>query len=132
MADILAIVGSTYFNIDKHGYHVASDFIGEYLIQNLPDELVSGGADGIDELAVFWATGLEIPYQEFLPVNKRWEPDGYKSRNIQIVEACTRLIRISHHMASTYGSGWTTDYAERQRIPVERYLYNPYNKIEKL
>jgi len=132
MDDTLAVVGSIHFAKDLHSFRVASDFLEEYILQNKPDAIVSGGAFGIDELAIVWAEVLHIPYEEFLPTNNRWEPDGFKERNIQIVEACTRLVCIRHYLAKTYGSGWTADHAERNRIPVERYLYNGRYEIEKL
>jgi len=130
--DILAIVGSTYFAQDVHSLIVARRWIIGHLNRNRPDMIVSGGAAGIDKVAVLIAKELDIAYQEFFPQNDRWEPEGFKERNIQIVEACTRLICIRHYLAKTYGSGWTADHAERNRIPVKRYMYTGTYEIESL
>jgi hypothetical protein len=130
--DVLAIVGSRYFDNDPNSFHIAHSWIRAYVSDMVPDLIVSGDAVGIEEIAAIVATSLDIGFLELLPENDRWEPEGYKDRNIKIVEACTRLVRVEHYLAKTYGSGFTADYAERQRIPVERYQYTGTYEIVRL
>jgi len=111
--DVLAIVGSR--NFDRHMAIVeARDIIEGVLKRQRPDEIVSGGARGIDYLAKVIAGEYGIPFRECLPRNQRWEPDGFKARNIEIASACTRLLCIRSRSATSYGSGWTADYAEQK------------------
>lgn len=132
MDDTLAIVGSTFFAEDKHATAVARNFLVSYIKMAKPDVILSGGAVGIDTLAVEIAKEMGINYGIYLPENKRWEPDGYKKRNIFIAEACDRLICIRHFQAKTFGSGWTANYAQSLEKPVCRCMYQPDYQIEML
>ncbi len=108
---ILAIVGSVL--LDEGEQTLRAEGLIELAIhKTMPDKIVSGGAAGIDSLAEKLSLWLEIPFQKFLPENKRWEPRGFKARNIQIAEVCTHLLCIRTKQSKTYGSGWTADYAE--------------------
>lgn len=75
-----------------------------------PVKVVSGGAIGIDSMAVAIARSMGIPYEVFLPKEKSWE-GGFKPRNILIAQACDKLLRVVAKSSTTYGSGWTRDYA---------------------
>jgi hypothetical protein len=120
MADILAIVGSTSFVVPD-GLAQAGRIIARELEHRLPDEIVSGGADGVDSLAVLYAVRYDVPYREFIPTLRRWSgPGGFQERNLKIATVCTRLLRISCHGSTTYGSGWTADRAEEMGKPVLR------------
>jgi hypothetical protein len=48
-----------------------------------------------------------------------WE--RFKARNIQVAEACDILYAIRSTKSTTYGSGWTADYAEKLGKEVHRY-----------
>jgi hypothetical protein len=52
------------------------------------------------------------------PENKRWEPAGYKARNIAIAERCDQMLCIRDPGSSTYGSGWTANYCRTLDKPV--------------
>jgi hypothetical protein len=132
MGDILAIVGSTKFESDTHASYVAFNFLANYVSEQLPDEVISGGASGLDTIGIQIANLLEVHYRNFLPENKRWEPDGYKARNIEIASTCTRLVCVRHFASKTYGSGWTADHAERIGKKVERFMFMPNCEIERL
>lgn len=85
--------------------------------------VVSGGAEGVDSIAEGAARSLlyyepEIHY----PKNRRWGPDGFKDRNIIIAERCHQLVCIRSRQSTTYGSGWTSDYAEQLGKRVFRYF----------
>jgi hypothetical protein len=106
----LAIVGSTEFVIpDALGY--AESVIRGHLKVYKPELVISGGAKGVDSLAVTIADELRIPYTEYLPFEPRWSPNGYRERNMKIAEECTAILRIICHTSKTYGSGWTRDRA---------------------
>lgn len=80
--------------------------------------VISGGAEGIDSLVRdVWEDN--IYFEEFLPEGRTWE--HFKARNILIAKECDVLIRIYDKMSSTYGSGWTADYAESIGKDVYRY-----------
>lgn len=111
MADVLAIVGSTRF-ADIDGIDIARSIIEGVIERRRPEVIVSGGAPGIDTLAARIANENGIELREFLPLNQQWEPHGYKQRNDQIVEECTRLLRVHCRWGSTYGSGYTHDRAD--------------------
>lgn len=95
--------------------------------------VISGGAKGVDELvretfqsvqSVCAQYGYEpwFYFEEYLPSTKRWEgAGGYKSRNLQIAEACDELYCIRSRQSESYGSGWTADRVEEMDKPVWRY-----------
>lgn len=58
--------------------------------------MTSGGCHlgGIDIWAEEIADALGIPKIIHLPKYRRWDPDGYKDRNLRIVESCTELHNI--------------------------------------
>lgn len=107
----LAIVGSV--NVNEQQLRFAKAVIQGVLIFYMPDVIISGGAKGIDSLAEEEAELLYLHREIFLPKNARWEPEGYKERNLQIAEDCTHLLCIRTKQSTTYGSGWTADQAER-------------------
>lgn len=105
----LAIVGSQRPNNERMARFLVRMAIHCFR----PAKIVSGGAAGVDTLAEVGAGFYGIPFQAFLPKHQRWEPDGFRDRNIQIAEACTHLVRIANWNSKTYGSGWTHDYARK-------------------
>lgn len=113
----LAVVGSTNITPKQRG--IASVIIDGFYYSYRPELVISGGAVGIDSLAKGRVTAWNrdqiwnINFLEFLPENNRWEPNGYKERNIKIAEECTDLLCIRSQQSTTYGSGWTADQAER-------------------
>lgn len=86
---ILAIVGSRTFkgSIEED----VSEFILKKMGQ-VPKLIVSGGARGVDSLAVAYARKHKIPYKTFLP---EWSKLGKKAglaRNTDIINAATHVI----------------------------------------
>lgn len=123
---ILAIVGSTQFAQDAEATNWAANIIRAKFTELKPDEVVSGGARGIDSLGARLAECAHIPVREYLPTNKRWAPHGYMERNILVAERCTHMVCIRHYLSKTYGSGWTADYAEKLGKIVERHMWDPH------
>jgi predicted Rossmann fold nucleotide-binding protein DprA/Smf involved in DNA uptake len=115
---ILAIVGSVLLSSGSQEAR-AIEIINLALSLN-PEKVVSGGALGVDSLAEGLSELAGIPFKKFLPGNNRWEPDGFKARNILVAEACTHLLCIRTRQSKTYGSGWTADYAESLGRQVAR------------
>lgn len=127
---ILAVVGSTKF-ADPQGLERAERFTRMYYQLFKPKLIVSGGAEGVDSMAVRVARDFEIPYEEFYPENPRWAPHGYKARNILIAERCEVLVALRCPESRTYGSGWTADYADKQLGKcVIRVLFHPKTDAE--
>lgn len=113
---ILAIVGSTSLAGNKEAERLIDDALDRYA----PTIVVSGGAPGIDTMAVERARARGIPVQEFLPEVYRWE-DGFKPRNMLIASHCEALVRIYAKGSRTYGSGWTRDRAAEMGKPTEEW-----------
>lgn len=114
---VLAIIGSTKFQ-NPEALKQAEELI-EKAIKNLkPDLVISGGAVGIDTLGVKIAKKHDINIKEYLPENPRWQPNGFKERNLLIANNCTHLLRIVCKDSKTYGSGWTHDRAKELGVNV--------------
>lgn len=114
----LAIVGSTRLA----GNEEALNIIRKVLREKQPSLVVSGGAKGIDSMAVAEAEALGIDTREFLPTLYQWAPHGFKERNLLIAMECDELVRIVSTKSTTYGSGWTRDRAKEMGKPTEEYI----------
>lgn len=117
----LAIVGSR----ELEGNNEAQRIINNILRIVEPERVISGGATGVDSMAVDAAQKHGINVVEYLPENERWEPNGYKARNKRIAEACDALIRVAATTSNTYGSGWTRDKARALGKPTLEFTVNP-------
>ena len=120
----LAVVGSTRF-AHPDAYRYATALIDATLAKHQPEAVISGGAAGVDT----WAADIAVRHGYrpddntlvvYLPANRRWAPDGYRDRNLQIVADCTHLLAIRCAQSRTYGSGWTADRAEEAGKTVAR------------
>ncbi len=118
----IAIIGST--DLTNTQRLSVAHLIEMIVAQYYPDYsiLVSGGAEGVDSIAEeiadhSWYGGPSIIH---LPENKRWEPRGYKARNLKIIEDADVMYCIRSRQSKTYGSGWTADQAENS-MNVWRY-----------
>jgi len=108
---VLAIVGSRRFEVPNAMLY--ADTIIRHMLATLhPSLVISGGAEGIDTLAVNRADLAGFPVKEFLPETYDWP--GFRARNLLIVDACDMLVCIRCHAAETYGSGWTADRAKER------------------
>lgn len=60
--------------------------------------IISGGAKGVDSIAIEVARSMEFPTVTYHPEIQEWEPKngkGYKDRNLQIAIDCDQLYCIS-------------------------------------
>ncbi len=115
----LAIVGSRHLTTQQADLvHVIIDAV----LDDYPDDAVicSGGAPGVDTMAITRAHQAGRTTRLFLPHHQRWEPDGYKARNMLIASWCDDLVAIMATDSKTFGSGWTANYAESLGKNVRR------------
>lgn len=90
---ILAIVGSRHFS----DYSVLTSKITEWLAEwdidfKDIDEIVSGGASGVDKLAERFAAEHDKQIKIFYPDWNTWGPAAGPIRNTQIINYCTHLV----------------------------------------
>ncbi len=97
----VAIIGSRDLNIEN---------LGEYLPQNT-DEIVSGGARGVDICAREYASAHGIPLKEFLPEYKKYSRFAPIKRNIDIVDYADTVIAFWN--GSSRGTKFVIDYCRR-------------------
>lgn len=120
----LAIVGSRL--LPPKLIPAVLDAIAEAVRYHEPDEIVSGGAVGVDTLAYAFARGAKIKCEPIEPEVFSWEDrdgkPGYRSRNVAIANRCDALLCIRAGSSKTYGSGWTADFAESQGKSVQRVM----------
>lgn len=114
----LAVVGSS--NITDHQLFMVETIVKGWIYQYRPSLIISGGAKGVDRTAEVAANMMGVPTSIYLPLNARWEPEGYKDRNLKIATECTHLLCIRSLQSTTYGSGWTADRAEEMGKTVWR------------
>lgn len=119
----LAIVGSRLF--DEPGLEddeaLAYNYIIWVLTKYQPKVVISGGARGIDTLAKATAKNMGFRVIEYMPQKSEWA--SYKARNKLIAADCTHLLAILHAQSTSYGAGWTADYAEKIGKIVYRKTY---------
>lgn len=136
-ACILAIVGSR----DVHKVSALA-LIESVLAAHKPLMVISGGAKAnwtnrkaglvsIDEEAARIAREQGIPMTEFLPTNFHWGGiGGFQERNKKIADSCVCLVRIASDTSTTYGSGWTADWAEANGKDVTRYVITTTGEVK--
>ncbi len=114
-------------------YEILDDYSTSWLYKKIT--LVSGGCPrgGVDIWAEVVANKLGIEKKIYLPEVEQWEDEvfhddsqinppeiriGYKSRNIQIAEACDALYCIEPKDREWSGARWTLNYAKRLGKPT--------------
>lgn len=112
----LAIVGSIRLKDNKEAQDKIESVVNTYK----PDEVVSGGAIGIDTMAANYAESVGIPTKIFYPRKQEWW--YFRERNVKIAKYCDRLVRIVSSKSKTYGSGWTRDYAAKLGKHTEEFV----------
>jgi hypothetical protein len=115
----LAIVGSVKF-VNPDAYSLALIELDMASAALDPALIISGEAQGLDQFAKAYAVHIRIPYRGYPPEQQRWEPAGYKARNLLVANACTHLLAIRCQASRTYGSGFTADAAEQAGKLVRR------------
>lgn len=96
------------------------DLTVEKLIEMIPlncTRLISGGADGVDQLARQAAEALGIPLTEYLPDYSRYGRRAPLMRNSQIIEHADLVLAFWD--MSSHGTAHTITECIRRRIPVK-------------
>ncbi len=89
----IAIVGTSKIT-DKEEPHVrqlCSEILYHYMSPN--NLIISGGADGVDQIVLDVAKSLGLRIKEFLPNRRNWE--FFKKRNMHIANECDKLYCIT-------------------------------------
>lgn len=95
---VIGIVGSEgakFFSVTER---LARAAIRKQLLLPGVVKAVSGGCHlgGIDIWAREEAAELSVPFEEFKPTRLQWSgPGGYEARNLQIVQASTKVVCIT-------------------------------------
>lgn len=105
----IAVVGSRTFKDES----LLSITLSEYY----PEEIISGGAVGADQLAAAWAKSNNINIKEFLPDYGRYGRSAPIRRNDLIVDAADMVIAFWD--GSSRGTKYTIDYAEKMKKVIK-------------
>jgi predicted Rossmann fold nucleotide-binding protein DprA/Smf involved in DNA uptake len=81
------------------------------------DEIVSGGAEGVDEFAYFFAKNHNHKITIFEPIFGKPSPERYFERNRKIVDYCDRLIAFNKKTRS--GTTFTINRAKKSGKDVK-------------
>jgi len=77
------------------------------------EAVVSGDAYGIDRLGQDVGAAMDLVVIKHKPTKQQWSGvGGYQWRNKRIAAAAAALLCITSPDTSTFGAGWTADYAE--------------------
>jgi hypothetical protein len=104
---ILAVVGSRDFvDIGK---------VDNYLNQNPPDKIITGGARGVDTAAENWAKKNNIPYEVIRPKDPNVKQD-YILRNIDIINKAEAVVVF--YDGSSPGSTFVIKHCKMKNKPL--------------
>lgn len=112
----IAIVGAEERKWNGYNIEDVKTQIAEILTKN--SILISGHCPfgGVDIWAEDYAYEHKIKSEIYRPMNKRWEPNGYKERNIKIAESCDEIYVFSpadeNGKPLWNGGMWTAIYAK--------------------
>ena len=97
----IAIVGASKptFNEERDAQQFCGLMMNQWIKEFDNLEIVSGGAKGIDTVAVDTARGLGIKCKVFVPEVPNWE--GYKARNLKIAEYCDQIYCLPASLKKT-------------------------------
>jgi hypothetical protein len=95
----LGIVGASRTTDDNLAYEQIKIYVQNLQKENPEIEIVSGGASGVDSLAIQIAKDLNIPYKVFEPKTPNW--DGFKARNLEIAKYSTKVVSFANKFTTT-------------------------------
>ena len=132
----VAIVGTSEFHTREEENDIRDSItiiLKKYSALNT--KVISGGAEGVDSIAINVAKMHGFDTEVYSPKIKKWEPqtkDGYKARNTQIANECNELfcIALPYHNMKCYhhkkpenhqktAGCFTLNIAKTQNKPVE-------------
>ena len=91
----VAIVGTSHArteNEERDIQQLIVNILNDY--DRDDDEIISGGAKGVDTMAIELASSRGFRFHTILPESEKWE-GGYKERNLAIAKMCDILYCIS-------------------------------------
>jgi predicted Rossmann-fold nucleotide-binding protein len=115
----VGIVGSRSI-LDKQFVFDTLDFYLARLLKENEVMIVSGGAVGIDSLAVDFAGQKNLKTEIYLPDYKQYGKGATHIRNKQIVEVSDYLVAIT---TGSNGTASTIKYAKQKGIPTKIIKY---------
>jgi len=114
----VAIVGTSHEmteNEERDVQQFVASILNDYNQKHL---IISGGAKGVDSIAIEVARSMGFPTQTYHPTSEKWE-GGYKERNMQIAIDCDELFCISiptHDMECYHHEkGWSMSTPDHQK-----------------
>ena len=105
----LAVIGSRNLTVN----------LADYLCKMEIDELVSGGARGIDRCVRQYANEHKIPLREFLPDYSRFGRVAPLRRNLEIIAYADAVIAFWD--GSSHGTKFVIDACRKQSKPITVY-----------
>ena len=108
----LAIIGSRKITVKNIGEYIRADC----------DEIVSGGAVGVDTCAAEFALKKGIKLTEFLPIYEKYGRGAPIVRNRQIVDYADEVIAFWD--GSSRGTLSVIKYCEKQGKPCRVIIYS--------
>ncbi len=111
----IAIVGSRTITDVELSHYVSAE-----------DEIVSGGAAGVDRCAAAYARAHGLVLTEFLPQYERYGRGAPHVRNRKIVDYADKIIAFWDGRSK--GTGSVIQYAKRIGKPCETVLYSNTKK----
>lgn len=84
------------------------------------DEIISGGAKGVDTLARSYALENKIKITEFLPKYKLYGRGAPLKRNIEIIENADMVLEFWD--GKSHGTKYVIENCKKRNIPIKVYL----------
>lgn len=118
----VAIIGSRGLTVDN---------LGQYLPAST-DEIVSGGAEGVDASAAAYAKEHDILLTEIRPDYKRYKKGAPLRRNLEIISRADRVLAFWD--GHSRGTLYTIEACRKRCVPIRIFLYieNLWSECHKL
>lgn len=108
------------------GSRETGEFTVERMVERIPGgatELISGGAPGVDTIAVQAALTMDIPIRVFSPHYEIYGNMAPLVRNRQIVDAADLVLAFWD--GNSHGTAYTLKYCIERQKPFRIYLFDP-------
>ncbi len=92
--------------------------LGKYLPEET-DEIISGGAKGVDTLAREYANAHGIKLTEFLPDYRRFGRGAPLKRNLQIIDAADLVLAFWD--GKSHGTKFVIEACGKDGVPIKVY-----------
>lgn len=106
----IAVIGSRGLNVEHLELYLPKD----------TDEIVSGGARGVDTSARKYAKEKGIKLTEFLPEYEKYGRSAPLKRNITIIEYADAVLAFWD--GQSRGTKFVIDHCRKRNIPLKVYI----------